>query len=239
MKSILCLLTAGLMTALSVTASDAIVITASQDAYVQSGTFASENYGSAALNQVKRLDETRWNRKSYLGFDLSGLGSFPVATASLLFNFVDSGLGKTLAGTAYQFEVFGLTNELFDDSWLESTITWNNAPANQTNNGINSMMAASLGTFSLTGKGLGAYSFTSQALVDFLNSDTNDYATFIVRRNTNQPSNTQDYVHAFASTEHPTVAGPRLNVTTVPEPSTFLFVGAGLVGLGLLRRGRG
>lgn len=239
MKSIVCLLTAGLMTALSVTASDAIVITAAQDAYVQSGTSASTNFGSAILDQVKRQDISNFTSKSYLGFDLSGMGTFPVATASLVFNFVDSGAGATLSGTAYQFEVFGLINELFDDSWLESTITWNNAPANQANNGINSMMAASLGTFSLTGKGLGLYSFTSPALVDFLNSDTNDYATFIVRRNTNQPSNTQNYVHAFASTEHPSQAGPTLNVTPVPEPSTLLCVGAGLLGLGLLRRRRG
>lgn len=238
MKSILCLLTAALMTALSVTASDAIVITATQDAYVQSGTFANGNFGNDPLDQIKRQDSSNFTRKSYIGFNLGALGTSPVVTAALDFNFVDSGLGATLAGTAYQFEVFGLTNELFD-SWLESTITWNNAPANQANNGINSMMAASLGTFSLTGKGLGAYSFTSQALVDFLNNDSNDFATFIVRRNTNQPSTAQNYVHAFASSENTSFPGPRLNVTTVPEPSTFLFVGAGLVGLGLLRRRRG
>lgn len=238
MKSILCILATGLITALSFSSAEAISITAAQDAYVQSGTSANANFGNATLDQVKRQDSSNFTRKSYLGFDLSGMGTFPVATASLDFMFVDSGAGSTNSGTNYQFEVFGLINEVFD-SWLESTITWNNAPANQANNGINSMMAASLGTFSLTGKGLGAYSFTSQALVDFLNNDSNDFATFIVRRNTNQPSTAQNYVHAFASSENTSFAGPRLNVTTVPEPSTFLFVGAGLVGLGLLRRRRG
>lgn len=238
MKSILCILAAGLITVFSFSSSDAIPITAAKDAYVQNGTSANTNFGLATVDQVKRQDGSVFTRKSYIGFDLSGMGSFPVATATLDLMFVDSGAGATLAGTTYQFEIFGLINELFD-SWSESTITWNNAPANQTNNGLNSMMVASLGTFSLTGKGLGLYSFTSPALIDFLNSDTNDMATFIIRRSTNQPSSTQNYVHAFASTEHPSLAGPTLNVTPVPEPSTLLCVGAGLIGLGLLRRRRG
>ncbi len=237
MKSILCILATGLITALSFSPSDAILITAVKDAYVQSGTSANTNFGSATVDQLKRQDGTAFTRKSYIGYDLSGLGPYPIATATLDFNFIDSAAGVTNNNTAYQFEVFGLTNELID-KWLESTITWNNAPANQPNNALNSMMVASLGTFSLTGKGLGAYSFTSQALIDFLNSDTDDFATFIVRRNTNQIGS-QNYVHAFASTEHPSIAGPTLNVTPVPEPSTLLCVGAGLIGLGLLRRRRG
>ncbi|ABB32827.1 protein of unknown function DUF1555 [Geobacter metallireducens RCH3] len=238
MKSILCLLAAGLFTALSFASAEAISITADKDAYVQSGTSANTNFGSALVDQVKRQDNSIYTRKSYFGFDLSGLGPYPIASATLDFNFVDSGAGTTLAGTTYQFEVFGLINELFD-SWSESTITWNNAPANRTNNGLSNMMVASLGTFSLTGKGLGLHSFTSPELIDFLNSDTNDMATFIIRRNTNQPSNSQNYVHAFASSENTSIAGPTLNVTPVPEPSTLLCVGAGLIGLGLLKRRRG
>ncbi|GLI39937.1 PEP-CTERM sorting domain-containing protein [Geobacter hydrogenophilus] len=238
MKSILCILATGLITALSFASAEAISITADKDAYVQSGAYANTNFGSTLVDQVKRQDNSDWNRKSYIGFDLSGLGPFSIATATLDFNFVDSGAGATLAGTTYQFEVFGLTNELFD-TWGESTITWNNAPGNRPNNGLNSLMVASLGTFSLTGKGVGTYSFTSQELVDFLNSDSNDIATIIVRRNTNQPSNAQNYVQAFASSENVSVGGPTLNITQVPEPSTLLFVGAGLVGLGFVKRRRG
>lgn len=231
------LLAAVFFTVFSISTATATMITAGKDAYIQSGAAnANINFGSAILDQIKRQDGSAFTRKSYFGFDLSGLPAAPIATATFNLNFVDSRLGSTAANLVYGFELFGLTNQALD-GWGESTITWNNAPANQANNLLNAAMVTSLGTFNLTGKGLGVYNFSSQALVDFLNSDTNDLATLILLRTTNQP-NGHNYVHAIASREHGAVAGASLAITAVPEPSTLLLVGAGLASLGIIHRRR-
>ena len=238
MKTLSTFVMAALLSVAFFSNADAIMLNATKDAYVYANA-ANANFGSEQVNLLKRQGSTQHNRKSYIGFDLSGLGPAPITAATLTLNFVDSNLGTLNSdglNTAFEFELFGLMDQTLD-GWGENSITWNNAPANMSGYSLGAS-AVSLGTFSLLGKGIGTYDFSSLLLADFLNADTNNLATLILRRNTDQTSaNVNTYVHAFASLE--SQAGAKLTIeqmhAPIPEPSTVILLGAGLAGLGFMR----
>jgi len=87
------------------------------DAHVRGGTYGSLNYGNESFLFVKDGTDS-YDRHAYLKFDLSGVG--PVLSAKLRVyggNIQDS--------TAVDVQAYGVDS----DSWSESSITWNTAPA--------------------------------------------------------------------------------------------------------------
>jgi hypothetical protein len=89
------------------------------DAFVQAGSYSSDNYGATAgLNVKYDGDTSDWTRNAYLRFDLSSVGT-NVSSATL--NIYCESVWDSTDTHGLQF--------VSDDSWTETGITWNNSPS--------------------------------------------------------------------------------------------------------------
>jgi len=194
-------------------------------------------YGTEPQLELKRNYSNDWNRKAYMRFDLNDLVGYDqadVVDAKLMLNFV-TGFGSN-PNQDWEFEVYGLNDGDAGEAWGETTINWSNAPANDTGSRFGMLgNTTSLGTFNLTGTGVGLVEFSSAGLLSFIQSSTlDDLATIMVVRNTAGTSNAT-YVHVISSKENGSVDGPQLLLTlpaaVVPEPSAFALAALDLLGL--------
>ncbi len=229
---------AAALACLSTTTAAAQTVEAAADTYIQfhatSGA-SNTNYGSATslatANDGGSFGMPKdGDRFFFIRFDLS------LFTAPFSAGQVSLDLQK-ISGDPADFVVYAIADLGDDENFNESTYTFNNsayaATATDPNNdgGLNKTNLINLGTFSST-VAAEQISFTSGALVDFLNADTNGIATFIIYQSTQNKS-----LRAFASREHATLNGPTLNVTAIPEPSSYAaLAGSSLLGLALIRR---
>ena len=139
----------------------------------------------------------------------------------------------------FQYDVYGLKDSASGNDWQALSpgtytgppsggLTWNNAPGNDPNsNGFTSDMV-SLGSFTEVGDGV-EISFSSAALIDWLNTDTDKVVTLAFRKTTQT-----SYNSVFESTEGG--FAPKLDLTYVPEPATIAILGLG--GLMIRRKRR-
>jgi methionine-rich copper-binding protein CopC len=176
---------------------------ASADAFVRAGTSATTNFGTAPTLVVKNSATADTQRKSYIRFDLTGQDINATPNASLQFAVSSAWVDAT------PWQVYGLKNADAGESWGESTITWNNAPANTTSSGdgLVSSRVVLLGTLAVTGaQPLGqVLELRSAALDAFLLADTDDKVTFILTRASTAAGNS-----IVAAKEDTTFAAPAL-----------------------------
>ncbi len=181
---------------------------ASADALVRAGSdgttnFATTNFGTAPTLVVKNSTTAATQRKSYIRFDLTGQDLHATPNASLQFAVSSAWVDAT------PWQVYGLKNADAGESWGESTITWNNAPANTTGSGdgLVSSRVTLLGTLAVTGaQPLGkVLELRSAALDAFLLADTDNRVTFIVTRASTAAGNS-----IVAAREDTTFAAPAL-----------------------------
>jgi hypothetical protein len=179
----------------------------SADAYVRAGSYAAIPYGTASTLVVKNATTTDNQRKAYIRFDLTGQDVHSTPNASLLL------IASTWDDTT-PWQVYGLKNGDAGESWVESSITWNNAPANTTTSGdaLVSSRVVLLGTLATAGAlpSGSALELRSAALDAFLLADTNDRVTFILTRASTASGNS-----VVASREHTTLAAPALEFARV------------------------
>ncbi|QNN21701.1 DNRLRE domain-containing protein [Planctomycetales bacterium ZRK34] len=196
---------------------------------------ADTNHGTDTTVQTKSgEDSNQLYRKSYLRYDLSSVGDDQVFSASL-----DLTVNNRVT-TGQTFNVYALVDGVDGDDdpsgagWIESGaggITWNNAPGNDTGTGLDSD-AVLLGTFT-GGVNDETLRFTSEALVDFLNADTNGLVTFILVDLTPGSFGDSNFLQ-FDSKEQSGGVAPALSLVLIPEP-TSLMVMIGML-LGVIRR---
>lgn len=205
------------------------------DSYIRSSFLndaANVNFGSESIIAVKHDTGLPGNnRKGYIRFDLTSITD-PIVDASLgLIYAWRSGDRPANPSTYY---VYGLIDGHPGENWNESTITWNNAPANDRNSAGGFLAAETifLGSYELSFPGTEAGDeilFTSNELVSFLQNDTDGLVTLMLTRQQRNFS-----IESFASKESALWSAPTLSVT-VPEPATIAILSLG--GL-LLRRRR-
>jgi ferric-dicitrate binding protein FerR (iron transport regulator) len=170
-----------------------------------------------AVLLVKSTPNPAYNRKAYIGLDLTPVSGLQIIEAQLSLVLAPTGLGFASEVPDATFSVYGLTDESLDD-WIERTILWENAPANRPGGAeLDPAKVVLIGRFEVAqGVLSGTREISGPALVDFLNRDTNGLATLILVRET-LGSGREDLVHGFAGRYHPNLLPPTLKLTAAPR----------------------
>lgn len=188
-----------------------------KDSYIQSSDKAPHDFGTHPYIRVKRSGGTKpdLNRKGYIAFDLSKFSGRSIEDAELVLTIEPSELGFASFVPDSTFAVYGVLDES-TDAWEESGLTWQQAPAHDPAQPERHLPVAAkvklLGKFEIAqGINRGTRKLRGKDLADFLNADSNQLATLIICRETNE---TQDsgLVHAFATKENGTRSAPMLRV---------------------------
>jgi hypothetical protein len=141
--------------------------------------------------------------KTYIRFDINHPELITVENAELHLI-----VGYNTGGTTHTVEVYGLDDLHAGENWAETSITWNNGPANDVDNDFTAADVTLLGSFTVTSSDIAGTKkiFTSAGLITWLNLDTNRVVTVMLRRT---DSNFSSELY-FASKEHTTYDGPKL-----------------------------
>lgn len=181
-----------------------------KDAYVRRGDSHGPT-GGHPLIMVKHTDLAANNeRRAFLTFDLAKIAVDAVADVELVLDVEASGLGFSALVPDSRFEVFGLSDGAAD-LWNEEQLLWGGAPAS-TDGGLIADQIVRLGEFRIRRGHVPAnVSVSSQALREFVRTDTNRLVTLAIVRMTGE-NDKQGLVHAFAAKEHPTAQPPTLHL---------------------------
>ena len=218
------------------------------DAYVarnNAGTLDNSNNGSSPKVFVKN-DMGNTVNKAYGKFDLSTVTTDRTSATFEITQALTYGVPEGQPAV-WVTEVYALDDNATGQDWNESTITYNNAPANINSAGVGAFpeteffdlnQSSVVGSyiFDVNGGVVGTvYSFSSAALLAAVNNDTDNLLTLMLTSTTFSGGGQH-----LASKEHATLLGMRLVLgPEVPEPGTFCLLGIGWMFLvGYRRRSR-
>ncbi len=186
---------------------DWMMLEASKDAYIGYTLHTDSEH----LLYVKH-GQDGFHRKTYLGFDLSGVDPARIGSARLMLNFAPTGLGLASHVPDATFSVYGLTGA--DQPWDEAELSRGNAPANVKNTGAGLVAheVRRLGTFVVPqGVQSGLFGIEADTLAEYLRERSGSTITLIVVRETAETDST-GLIHGIASHRHPTLPAPTLAI---------------------------
>ncbi|MFG0266832.1 MAG: FecR domain-containing protein [Rhodopirellula sp. JB055] len=155
---------------------------------------------------VKKADSRKWDMRAFFSMDINSVDFKAVRSARLRLNQVPSGKGfASRLPKLNSFAIYGVTNPS-KETW-ENDPTWEDAPSIQ--DGI------LLGRFEIPrSQQIGTFGIQSDALLQFLQDDSDGRVTFVLVRESGLVEGTdRGLVHAFANDSHPEVSGPLLEFT--------------------------
>ncbi|WP_395717914.1 DNRLRE domain-containing protein [Prosthecobacter sp.] len=187
-----------------------------RDSYIQASMKPTPEFGKHPFMRVKwTTRKPELNRKAYFAFDLSQFSGRQIEDAELVLTVEPSELGFASFVPDSTFALYGVIDEK-EDAWSENDLSWLDAPAHDANQTeYNQPVAAKvrlLGRFEIAqGINRGTRALGGKALADFLATDTNQVATLILCRETDETADS-GLVHAFATKENGTRSAPMLRV---------------------------
>jgi len=183
-----------------------------KDSYIQSTEKPTPDFGKHPFFRVKRSEgKPELNRKGCIAFDLNKFAGRKIEDAELVLTIDPSELGFASFVPDSTFAVYGVTDEAADE-WEEHGLSWQNAPAQAPGHLPDAAKVRLLGKFEIAqGINRGTRKLRGKELADFLNADTNQIATLIICRETDETGDS-GLVHAFATKENDTRSAPMLRV---------------------------
>lgn len=211
-------------------------INPSEDTFIAGGSAATTVFGLANDLTVNFSGDDFLARKIYLSFDLTGLQQ----------PFTDAALTLTVKGLpssgTIQLNYYGLDDGAPGQGWSDSTLNWDNAPGNISElPGFDIEFFSLLGIKTISNPALNQKialtnpeSISTDALIQFLNADTDDQVTFGIYATSGSSISL-----TFNSIEKGTgIPELSLDETIIPEPGwSALLLAAGALILTFRKRG--
>jgi len=200
----------------------AVVLDVAADAYIQRDAANSPHNGGnvAVKGESGRSGK---ERVGFLRFDTLTVTN-EILDAKLLLNINEVDNNTTNNPNPFTFRLRGINEGQADETFDDATLTKNSSSiADDSDNMLNESLTTALGDFQLrdTVDDGTTFEFSSTALLDFLNADTNGNVAFTLERITSDTG-----ASTFFARES-TTGGSQLSLTVesavIPEPSTVLI----------------
>ncbi|SMP69031.1 FecR family protein [Neorhodopirellula lusitana] len=159
--------------------------------------------------RTHKTKQDRFDYRSSLRFDLSGMETEDIAKARLQLTATPSGRGFASKATDTTIAVYGILDDALDD-WSPETVAWEELLGVQNENN-EAGKARLLGHFTIPkGQQAGVFRFEGKALAEFVKHDTNKLISLVLVAKTH--SKRGILWNSFASSHHETLRPPTLHM---------------------------